>query len=108
MFIKPVQTIDFDPSNKKHREAVAAFMVRKAWADSPLRFTHDPAYGSVAQQVQTKMLEYYMGKEFAKKTKAKKPAPTFKLDNIGPRGLTIENQAKTLAEVLLGANEQPA
>jgi hypothetical protein len=105
MFIKPVQTIDFDPSNKKHREAVAAFLKRKAWADSPLRFTHDPAYGSVAQQVQTKLLEYYMAKEFGKKTKVN----SFKLDNVGPRGVMPAKQAEEYGKALMESmNAQPA
>lgn len=55
--------VDFDPSNKLHRHAVKLFMKRRAWADSPLRFTHDPTYGSVIEQVQSKLLEWYIARE---------------------------------------------
>jgi len=63
MILKHLATVTFDPSNKEHRAAVRAFMKRRAWADSPLRFTHDPTYGSVAEQVQTKLLLWYMEQE---------------------------------------------
>jgi hypothetical protein len=56
MLLKRQSTIDFDPSNKEHRAAVRAFLKRKAWSDSPLRFSHDPTFGSVADQVQAKLL----------------------------------------------------
>lgn len=56
-------TVEFDPSKKAHRDAVRAFMVRHAWVDSPIRFAYDPAYGSIAAQVQTKLLQWYMDKE---------------------------------------------
>ncbi len=57
------ETVDFDPTKKEHRAAAAAYMRRRAWADSKLRFTHDPCYGSVAEQVEKKLLAYYMSKE---------------------------------------------
>ncbi len=44
-------------------------MKRKAWVDCPLRFTHDPQYGSVAEQVQIKMLDWYMTQEEIKESK---------------------------------------
>ena len=60
MLLKKVQTVDFDPSNPEHRVAVASFMKRTAWADSKFRFSHDPAFGSVADQVKVKMLHWYI------------------------------------------------
>lgn len=63
MLLKRVQTVEFDPSKKSHREAVRAFSVRNAWSDSPLRFSHDPTYGCIAEQVQAKLLKWYMAKE---------------------------------------------
>lgn len=74
MLLKRRETFDFDPSLKEHRAAARAFMKRRAWADSPLRFNHDPKYGSVADQVQAKLLDWYMAQEEAKAAKAKKPA----------------------------------
>ena len=63
MYLKRQETVDFDPAKKEHRAAVAAFMQRRAWSDSPIRFTHDPQYGSVAEQVQFKLLNYYINRE---------------------------------------------
>lgn len=67
--------IEFNPSKKEHRAAVRSFLVRKAWVDSPLRFSHDPDYGSVSDQVQIKLLHWYMDKENAKITKAQQLEP---------------------------------
>ncbi len=63
MMLQRTPTVAFDPSIKAHRAAVRAFMRRRAWADSPLRFTHDPAFGSVADQVTSKLLEWYADRE---------------------------------------------
>lgn len=63
MLLQRQTLIDFDPSNKEHRAAVSAFLKRKAWSDSPIRFAHDPAYGSVADQVQAKLLQWYVDNE---------------------------------------------
>lgn len=63
MLLKRRDTVDFDPSKKEHRAAAAAFLRRRAWADSPLRFNHDPAFGSVADQVEKKLLMWYLNKE---------------------------------------------
>jgi hypothetical protein len=63
MLLKRRETVDFDPTKKDHRAAAAAFMRRRAWGDSPLRFNHDPAFGSVADQVEKKLLAYYLSKD---------------------------------------------
>jgi hypothetical protein len=60
MILQKLKTVDFDPSNPEHRFAVASFMKRTAWGDSKFRFTHDPSYGSVADQVRVKMLHWYI------------------------------------------------
>ena len=60
MLLKKITTVDFDASNPEHRIAVASFMKRTAWGDSKFRFSHDPAYGSVADQVKVKMLHWYI------------------------------------------------
>lgn len=65
-------TVEFDPSKKAHRDAVRAFMKRQAWVDSPIRFAYDPAYGSIADQVRSKLLQWYMDKEAG----VKKTSPT--------------------------------
>ena len=63
MILQHSATTDFDPSNKEHRQAVKDFLKRKAWADAKFRFTHDPVYGSVASQVQGKLLDWYLEQE---------------------------------------------
>lgn len=61
--LKRPDSIEFDPSIKEHRVAVRLYMKRKAWSDSPLKFAHDPAFGNVADQVQTKLLQWYLDQE---------------------------------------------
>ncbi len=56
-------TVKFDPTKKVHRESAAAFLRRRSWNDSPLRFSHDPTYGSIADQVEKKLLAFYMSKD---------------------------------------------
>jgi hypothetical protein len=63
MILQKQNTVAFDPSNPRHRIAVASFMKRTAWADSDFRFTHDPAFGSVADQVKVKMLHWYIAQD---------------------------------------------
>lgn len=65
MILVHAQLTEFNPSIKAHRDAVKAFMKRFAWADSPLKFAHDPSYGngSVAEQVQSKLLNWYLAQE---------------------------------------------
>lgn len=69
------ELVEFDPANKAHRDAVRAFMKRRAWSDSSLRFAYDPAYGSVADQVQTKLLHWYIEQEESKMKKSKSTLP---------------------------------
>jgi hypothetical protein len=68
--LRTPDTVKFDASNKTHRAAVRSFLKRRAWGDSPIRFSHDPEYGSVADQVQAKMLQWYMAQDEAKDSKA--------------------------------------
>jgi hypothetical protein len=65
MILVHTSTTKFDPSIKAHRNAVSAFMKRNAWNDASLRFAHDPAYSksSVAEQVQSKLLNWYLAQE---------------------------------------------
>jgi len=80
MILQKSKTVDFDPSSKLHRASVVAFMRRNAWVDSPLRFTDDPEYGSVPEQVQTKLLRWYMDKETVKKSVMKPQQPSIKIN----------------------------
>ena len=69
MLLRHPNTVEFDPANRAHRLAVAAFMKRNAWMDSPLRFAHDPTYGSIAEQVRVKMLLWYISRDVEKAAK---------------------------------------
>lgn len=72
--LRKTETVVFDPTNKAHRAAVRAFLKRKAWVDSPLRFAHDSDFGSVADQVQRKLLDWYVLQEEIKEQKKATPA----------------------------------
>ncbi len=87
MFLKKTDTVAFDPANKEHRAAVICFLKRRAWADSPIRFTHDPAYGSVSDQVQSKLLIWYAAQEEAKIRKRidRKEAMSFQVEEQSQR-----------------------
>ena len=63
MLLQTPKAVKFDPSLKEHRDAVRAFVVRRAWVDSPFRFSHDPAYSSVVEQVQVKLLNWFLAQE---------------------------------------------
>jgi len=63
MLLQPPKTVKFDPANKAHRASVRAFMKRRAWGDAPIRFAYDPVYGSIPEQVQTKLLAWYLERE---------------------------------------------
>jgi len=71
MLIPKQKTVEFNPANAAHRSAVASFMKRNAWVDSPIRFVDDPEYGSVPDQVKTRLLQWYMDQEAKKRVKVK-------------------------------------
>lgn len=85
--IKKPTTIAFDPSIKGHRAAARAFLRRRCWADSPLRFSHDPEYTSLDHQVQTKLLKWYLDQEEAKDTRKKSKARVENIREIKVAGL---------------------
>jgi hypothetical protein len=60
MILEKTNTVHFDANNPEHRKAVAVFMKRNAWGDTSYRFSHDAAFGSVADQVKVKMLHWYI------------------------------------------------
>lgn len=65
MILKHLKRVDFDPNIQEHRQAVMNFLRRRAWADSNFKFSYDSAYTSVANQVQDKLLKWYLGSEFS-------------------------------------------
>lgn len=77
MILQEIKRVEFDPANAEHRHAVVAYMKRTAWMDSPLRFNYDPDYGSVADQVRTKMLNWYIEQDTGFKPVTPKGLPLF-------------------------------
>ena len=80
MILQKHETVNFDPTKREHRAAVRAFLKRRAWSDSPIRFSYDPNYGngSVADQVQSKLLDWYLSRE-----KYQFPTSTKNVINLG-------------------------
>lgn len=72
MVLKKAETVNFDPSIKEHRNAVRSFLKRVAWSDSPIRFSHDPAYDSMADQVCSKLLAWYLSQEQTRSSRSRK------------------------------------
>lgn len=56
-------TIQFDPTNKKHREVVRLYMETGRLATDEFKFQNDPKYISVGHQIQQKLLAWYLNKE---------------------------------------------
>lgn len=71
MILQRTETVNFNPAKAEHRAAVASFMKRTAWGDSKLRFTHDPKFSSVADQVRSRMLDWYISRDSSLKSHAK-------------------------------------
>lgn len=63
MALQKQKSVVFDPSEKSHRDAVKAFLKRRAWSDSPIRFLAASPYGSIADQVTAQLLFWYMEQE---------------------------------------------
>jgi hypothetical protein len=81
MLLKQPATVEFDPALKEHRAAVHAFLKRRAWSDSPIRFSHDPEYGNVADQVQAKLLRWYVSQEESKPKRGRKVKDELPVEN---------------------------
>lgn len=56
MFIKNQLTVEFDPSNKEHRQVVYMFLKRRTWGSSDIRFTRDAAFGCLKDEIFTKLI----------------------------------------------------
>lgn len=72
MPLQRTKTVKFDPANKEHRDAVRAFMKRRAWSDTNFRFSHEPEYGSIVDQVMEKLTNWFLEQEESKATKRQK------------------------------------
>jgi len=69
----------FDPANKDHRKWFAEFNRSAKWGDCPVRFVIDNENGDLVTMIQRRLIQYYVGREFAPvtaKTVVKKPQKT--------------------------------
>lgn len=76
MLLRAPSRVNFDPALKEHRIAAAAFMQRNAWGDTNYKFTHDPEFSNVADQVRVKMLRWYMAQDIGQVAVPPKAATT--------------------------------
>jgi hypothetical protein len=103
MPLEKQNTVKFDPSKKAHRASAAAFMRRRSWSDAPIRFSHDPAFGCVADQIEKKLLTYYMSKD-----KLTIPPPLFQAVMVGTiiDGALTEQKGPVVVKVFKISNPE--
>jgi hypothetical protein len=56
----------FDPANKQHRKWFAEFQRSGTWGRCPVRFIVSDDHGNLINIIQTKLIDYYVDKEFGK------------------------------------------
>lgn len=56
--------VEFDVTNRKHREDYARFIATGSWGHCPVRYEVNESCGELSGAIQRKMLEYYTGREF--------------------------------------------
>ena len=56
----------FDPANKQHRRWFAEFQRSGTWGRCPVRFIVSDDHGNLINIIQTKLIDYYVDKEFGK------------------------------------------
>ena len=69
----------FDPSNREHRRWFAEFNRGAKWGNCPVRFVVEDDNGDLVTMIQRRLIQYYVGREFAPvtaKTGVKKPQKT--------------------------------
>jgi hypothetical protein len=59
----------FDVENKEHRKWFAEFNEKRTWAKCPVRFVIDNDSGDLVTMIQRSLIQYYVDREFKKKTK---------------------------------------
>lgn len=60
----------FDANNADHRRAYRHYLETNSWADCPYQFICETPYIELPANINQKLVEYYIGKEF-KKSKTK-------------------------------------
>lgn len=77
MILTRKQAVEFDPTNREHREAVHHFLKFKSWGPDAPKFAHDHT-NNMAHFVQEKLLMWYLDKDAAKPAR-NRPAPAKKI-----------------------------
>lgn len=54
------ETVVFDATSKKHREAFAQYLKDSSWKNVNIRFILEPTYISVVDMIKDKLVAYYM------------------------------------------------
>lgn len=62
-FGRPI--VDFDPSNKDHRQWLGEFTRTRSWGNCPVKFS-TAGSGNTVAQMQLRLLQYYTEHEFTK------------------------------------------
>jgi len=58
----------FDAYNKEHRKWFADFNKTRSWGNCPVRFVIDNDHGDLITMIQRELIQYYVDKEFKKKS----------------------------------------
>ena len=74
MLLKHKPTIKFDPSNKLHRQVVREYLETGRLSTDQFKFTPDAKYVSVAHQIQSELVKFYLDKELVAKRKKEEVA----------------------------------
>jgi hypothetical protein len=65
------QVVNFDVTNKEHREAVARFIKTGTWGYHKYMFNLDEVNLDLTQQLNKELVRYYLSKEFKNLKKQK-------------------------------------
>jgi len=61
--------VNFDATNKLHRQAYRQYLKDKSWGKLPFRFITSGTYGITLGHIERMLLDYYASKEFDRKGK---------------------------------------
>lgn len=56
--------VAFDAANRQHRQWFAEFQRTRTWGRCPVRFIVADDHGDLLMMIQTRLIDYYVGKEF--------------------------------------------
>jgi hypothetical protein len=56
----------FNPADKQHRKWFAEFQRSGTWGRCPVRFIVSDDHGNLINIIQTKLIDYYVDREFGK------------------------------------------